>query len=388
MGKRNLLITFGLALGLGAGVAAGLSVNRDVKEVRAYGNGDTTWYVTGEFNNWNKADPKYHLTYSQMVGNNWQFDSDYAIEIRKGEKFNIVYSWDNGAGYNTFCPSLQGNAASDFTNPDDTDYFIANNDWIGKIFLQVYGESASWTGLFSYELTDSSQYDDDYKKCLDTWSYDFVNLTDEICDGTDKDNESALQAIWNDTTITSTTVGWYVAGDFNTWSTSALQMYQSTTAGVYKVSDVYILNSQGFKITNGSDTWYPDSNQYPGSNGYYTITLDTNKDNAVSYTKQSHEYLKSSFGRLYASSKSFFASTNTWAKTTVAYARYSHIINRYASLDNFASATVTRSSSNLIVTPHLESSNNTTTPIIIITSVAVLASVGGFFFIKKRKEDR
>ncbi len=387
MKLKNIIIAFALSLTAGAaGVGALASVranqNANLNQVRAYSQDDTTWYLTGEFNNWNKADPRYHLSYSGKSGNNWQFDSDFAVKLHKGEKFNIVYSWNDGAGWNTFCPNLQGDAATDFTNPSGKDYFTANDDWIGRFFFQVYGEGASWIGLYSYEYTDESEYEDDFKMCLNAWAYDFIDITGDICDGDDTDNESDLQDVWNDSTVTSTTSSWCVAGDFTDWATNKIPMHVSTTANTCVLTDVFIIEAYGFKVTNGTD-WYPGSNQYPASTGYYTITFNTST-HAVSYTKQDRQYLKSSFEELFDDAQSQFTSSNTWTETANAYERYAHIINRYSSLDNFASGTVSRSSQISIL--NINNNQEISLVITIIVSLSAL-TVASYFFLRKKKEN-
>ena len=54
MKKRNLFLTLGLALTLGAGVAGGLSVNRgEAKEVEATVNSPySSVYLVGSMNDW------------------------------------------------------------------------------------------------------------------------------------------------------------------------------------------------------------------------------------------------------------------------------------------------------------------------------------------------
>ena len=163
-----------------------------------------------------------------------------------------------------------------------------------------------------------------------------------------------------------------------------MPMYQSTSANIYKISDVYILDSQGFKVFNNGN-YYPASNQYPNNTGYYTIIFNSS-NNSVSFSKQNHQYLESSYNELFASAKSLFTSGNTKTETAKAYTRYVHIINHYDSLDNFASATVSRN--NAILPPYQISGDTSNNALIIVVTISLvsLVAVGGYFFFRKRKE--
>ncbi len=151
MRKNRLIALIGTltmaAAGLAA-VSAGVS-SKEADSVSAYGKDDTTWFVTGDFNSWNKADSNAHLTYSKDSGNNWEFASDNPIGLDKDSKFNIVYSWNSGAGYNTFTPDLLTNS-TDFTK--ENDYFVPSRNIKVNFYLQIYGSGASWTGLYWSEV--------------------------------------------------------------------------------------------------------------------------------------------------------------------------------------------------------------------------------------------
>ena len=181
---KNLFITLSLAVAATAAVGAGLKAVGK-KAADAYGSGDTTWYVDGDFNGWDKAGEKYHLTYTKMSGNNWEFESDYIIHIGAGQKFKICYSWDGGAGYNEFAPNLQTNQSDFYIN----DCIIANNDINVKFYFQVYGESASWTGLYWTTYTDD-------QCAIYNWSVDFLKATNSPCSNPEANNLDALQGIW------------------------------------------------------------------------------------------------------------------------------------------------------------------------------------------------
>ena len=344
---------------------------------------DNNWYITGEFNDWDKNDPKYHLKYKGIAGNNWEYETDFVLTLQKGKKFNIVYTWDD-THYYTYAPNLAGDVStSSFTKTDN--YFTPNNDIVAKFYYQIYENKPSWTGLYTYAYNEPSASTDDDKDCLESWAYDFMNITKNICNGTDRDNEAALSAVWCDSTITSNTSNSiHLAGTFNGWNTTALPFFETSTSGVYKIIDFFLLSSDELKVVDGS--WYPDGdNIAPGVTGYYTITY-TRSSHAVQCTKQSCQYLKTSYNRLYDSAKQQFVAGNTREYTALAYTRYVHIINRYENLDNFASLTVTR---NRVVPPSVTStgSSNNSLIAVLVSSVIALLAVGGYFFLR-RKADR
>ena len=153
--KKGLIITTTLAMALGVGVAVGAH-RADAKVAKAYGSGDTTWYLCHEGNSWSKNSAADHFTYSKDVGNNWEFETDNYIELAKDEKFNIVYSWNEGAGWNTFTPNLMSDQSEEtvFEVPSEKDYAVALRAIKVKFFFQVYGEGASWTGLYWEEYEE------------------------------------------------------------------------------------------------------------------------------------------------------------------------------------------------------------------------------------------
>jgi len=140
-----------MVLGVGASISmAAAQSQNEVVETKAYGKDDTTWYVARSGHNWSKNDARDHLTYSEDVGNNWQFNSDQTIALAKDEQFNIVYSWNNGAGWNTFTPNLMTDQSSEtvFEVPNGKDYAVAKRDIAVNFYFQIYGEGATWTGLY------------------------------------------------------------------------------------------------------------------------------------------------------------------------------------------------------------------------------------------------
>ena len=106
MKAKHVFLTMGLALTMALGVGAAIGANRPVRAAEAYGNSDTTWFIAHEENSWSKNDPADHLTYRGMQGENYEYVSDNWITLKANEKFNIVYSWSDGAEWNTFTPNL------------------------------------------------------------------------------------------------------------------------------------------------------------------------------------------------------------------------------------------------------------------------------------------
>lgn len=153
--KKGLIFATTLAMALGVGVAVGAH-QKEVAKADAYGPTDATWYLCHEGNSWSKNSAADHFTYSKNVGNNWEFETDNYIQLSKDEKFNIVYSWNDGAGWNTFTPNLMTDQSEEtvFTVPDGTDYAVAARDIKVKFFFQVYGEGATWTGLYWEEYQE------------------------------------------------------------------------------------------------------------------------------------------------------------------------------------------------------------------------------------------
>lgn len=378
--KKIGLVFAGAALSVMVAFGAGAFNHTDrVEKAEAY-DSSTQWYLTGEFNDWNKSDAKCHLTYASSEGNNDEFHSDYAVILKKGQKFNFVNPYDGG--YNTICPADLYTNNTDFTHPADTDYLVPNSDMIVKFFFKKYN-GGYWAGLYWY-VYSNEKTTDDTNTCLESWCYDFVEITGTICDGTDRNNETALTAVWEDSTITSTKASnCYLAGSFNGWNASETKLNETTTSGVYKISDVFLCSTDEFKIVyNGS--WYPASNVKPGSNGYYTISFNTN-GNSVTHTKQSCEYLKTSFAALSSTVKAYFNSTNETPKIAAAYERYVHIINHYASLTNFASGTVSRNNAGNYLVDPVSADSTGTTMIAVLASFAAVVATAGFVFLKKKK---
>lgn len=153
--KKGLILATTLAMALGVGVAVGAH-QKEVAKAEAYGPSDTTWYLCHEGNSWSKNSAADHFTYSKDVGNNWEFETDNYIQLSKNEKFNIVYSWNDGAGWNTFTPNLMTDQSEEtvFTVPSAADYAVAARDIKVKFFFQVYGEGATWTGLYWEEYQE------------------------------------------------------------------------------------------------------------------------------------------------------------------------------------------------------------------------------------------
>ncbi len=148
--KKGLIFATTLAMALGVGAAVGAHQGKVASVAEAYAQLDNTWYLCHEGNSWSKNSSADHFTYSKDVGNNWEYVTDNYIELAKDEKFNIVFSWNNGANWNTFTPNLQTDQSSEtvFEVPANTDYAVAKRAIKVKFFFQVYGESASWTGLY------------------------------------------------------------------------------------------------------------------------------------------------------------------------------------------------------------------------------------------------
>ena len=179
--KKGLIFTTALAMVLGVGAAV-CAYKAPAKAVSAYGPSDTTWYVAGSFNSWDLDDSTAHLTYIEQVGNDWKFVSDNYIQLEKDDEFKIVYSWDSGAGANYFSPDLLTNA-TDFTKKENGN-IVASRDIKVKFDLRIYGEGASWTGLYWQEYEDPTTLVHSARYAVDSWqamTYDgtFVYETDK-----------------------------------------------------------------------------------------------------------------------------------------------------------------------------------------------------------------
>lgn len=202
MKKKNLFMTLGLALTLGAGVAAGLSVNKTAVEAKAYGPDDTTWYAAGGFNGWNLHDSNYHLSYIGTTGeyNNWQFRSDHAFTIEKGQTFKIVYSWyDEGTSSykaNYFGDESQGKylniqGSGELTGGGYAD--VTAPETVNVMLYFQMNQAQNWFGLYWSVLSDDEM-------AIVNWSIDFLDDTKDICATTSDsaDHHEALDAIWTD----------------------------------------------------------------------------------------------------------------------------------------------------------------------------------------------
>ena len=153
MKAKHVFLTMGLALAMALGVGAAIGANRPVRAAEAYGNSDTTWFIAHEENSWSKNDPADHLTYRGMQGENYEYVSDNWISLKANEKFNIVYSWNDGADYNTFTPNLMNDQSLEtvFTVGGLDDFAVATRDITVKFFFQFWGEGAAWHGLYWQE---------------------------------------------------------------------------------------------------------------------------------------------------------------------------------------------------------------------------------------------
>lgn len=382
---KLIAATIFASLSVGAAVGAVSLTSKNTltpNEVLAYDE-NTEWYVTGEFNEWNKEDPKCHLTYTQMVGNNQQFDSDYAIFIRKDQKFNIVNPYEGG--YNTMCPSLQGEASTtNFTHPSDTDYLVANSDLYVKFYFQTYlvGGAMNWCGLYSW-IVSTEDSDNAKNACLESWSYDFIAKTNDICsDGGTEDNEAALKAIWD---ISYGAGGYFMASDLNGWTANDPDYELKKVAGTdstYRLPYVYVDSTAEFKITDGTwDHSWPSDNWKITTCGCYTIEFDSSTQE-ISVRNIAVLSLEDGYNTLSSGAKSFFTAANENPTIADAYARYVLVIGKYSSLTNFASSTVTRTKDYILFDVQ---NNANATLIVVIASVITLTAVAGFFFFKKKR---
>ena len=168
MNRKIFLLGLALSLTAGVSVASGIifseASKQDLVATYAYDE-NTVYYVTGEFNSWNKVDSDAHMTYVGMDGNNWKFATDYPIKLTEGQKFNIVNPYNDGANWNTFCPDLMTNS-TDFNHPENTDYLVANRDITVNFYYQVYGNDPSWTGLYWAEFDAAAfafKFTDEYE---------------------------------------------------------------------------------------------------------------------------------------------------------------------------------------------------------------------------------
>lgn len=179
MKRKHLLFGLALSLALGTSVASGILVSKSLKQdvvaANAYGSGDTNWFITGDFNSWAKRDPDAHMTFSQMAGNNWQFDTDYPIKLEKDSKFQVVYAWADD-GYNKFNPS----ADNDYFYSEN-DYYVAKQTFTANFYFQVYGEGASWTGIY-YAIFDAPAF-----------AFKFTDEFNSICEA-NKNNAVGIAA--------------------------------------------------------------------------------------------------------------------------------------------------------------------------------------------------
>ena len=179
MKRKNLLFGLVLSLTVGASVASGIllskSSKQDILAAEAYGSGDTNWFITGDFNSWAKRDSDAHMTYSGMQGNNWQFDTDYPIKLEKDSKFQVVYAWSDD-GYNKFNP-----AANNDYFYSENDYYVAKQTFTANFYFQVYGDNASWTGIY-YAIFDAPAF-----------AYKFTDEFSSICEA-NKNNAVGIAA--------------------------------------------------------------------------------------------------------------------------------------------------------------------------------------------------
>lgn len=379
------------------GICASASLNaigqRGIKESLAY-DANTKWYVTGEFNDWNKEDAKALLHHTSTSGNDDFFDSTYAIKLKSGDKLNFVnpyydqgvYKW-NTVGSDI---ALQTNG-TDFTHPDGKDYIVANADMTVTFTLQKYN-GGDWAGISWYKVSDEA-YDADKNKCLESWCYDFVKATDSVCgDGNsaDSDRSVELSLIWDNSIVSEEKAGYYVSGTCNSWTVNSEteRMHKTTIEGVYEIAGVQFgdASNERFKITDGTwDHSWPGDDYGIGSKGTYTIIFDTrNGANTVKAIREDR-LLKNSYNDLSNNARAYFASGNDTAKIHEAYLRYVHIINRYANLDNFASATVSRGNVASNTSFEAGSQSNLSYAVVAISGIALLG-FGAFFFLHKKKE--
>ena len=249
--KKGLIITTTLAMALGVGVAVGAH-HAEARVAKAYDENTNTFYLSHEGNSWSKNSDADHFSYSKQAGNNWEFETDYYIDLAKDEKFNIVYSWNNGANWNTFTPNLQTDQSEEtvFVVPDNQDYAVAQRAIKVKFFFQVYGEGASWTGLYWQEYAEPDVPATDGYYIVGTksnWKYDGATKMDA---GTDGNKAQLLR--YQASAGEELQVRSYLAGE-DTWYGSKY------TVDASKLLDIY-LNGEGVPYI---------SETAPDSEGYY-----------------------------------------------------------------------------------------------------------------------
>ena len=161
MKTKNLFITLGLALTVGAGVVAGVALSRgEAVKVGAYDDGTTYYYLTGKF------DGTEHWTdYIAAPSDGTNAGVLLNQQLKAGDtfKFKLKNSWDNALGFAEFNSGAGAYNAFCYQNGDSNAYCGVTGTYNFYIYndngnMKVSAEFAdSNTATYSYVLTSDSE---------------------------------------------------------------------------------------------------------------------------------------------------------------------------------------------------------------------------------------
>lgn len=247
--KKGLIFATTLAMALGVGAAVGAHQGKVASVAEAYGADENYWFVAGTFNDWTLQDTHTHLTYSKLTNNNWEYESDEYIQFEEGDEFKFVYSWGGTSQTTNYVtPNLMTNS-SDFTGGNGSN-FVAAKDIKVKFFLQIYGSSGDWMGVYWEEYAEPDEPDTDGYYIVGTksnWKYDGATKMDAGTDGNKAQKLRYQASAGEELQVRS-----YLSGEDTLYGSKY-------TVDASKLLDIY-LNGEG--VTYISET-------APDSEGYY-----------------------------------------------------------------------------------------------------------------------
>jgi hypothetical protein len=263
-GKKLLgIISLGLFAAVSVGAGVGLSQKVKAVETKAYGKDDKTWFLCHEGNSWIKNSAADHFSYKSQQDDFYEFANDNFIELAKDEKFNIVYSWNEGAGYNTFTPVLSQDQSEEtvFTVPDGKDYAVAARAIKVKFYFQFKGEGATETKLYWQEYSEPDVPEEDGYYIVGTKSnWKFAGAT-KMDPGTDGNKAQLLE--YQGTAGEKFKARSYING-VDTWYGDA----DYVVGEADKLLDIYV---------NSNDELYVEEHpDVPEEDGYYLVSSKTN----------------------------------------------------------------------------------------------------------------
>ena len=140
----------------------GAENKNDTKIAEAYNynfyRDDPYWYVKGDFNSWG-IDSAHHFTYSKDVGNNWEYQSDTVFTVDNGQGFKFWHNYNEDGKPNWFSPTLESSASALFHYGGNGNIYPSNSrDLRVRLYLQVYGQKATYQGLYAEEVACTITY--------------------------------------------------------------------------------------------------------------------------------------------------------------------------------------------------------------------------------------